>query len=120
MAELEFLIQATKRDLIVSMPQITHSYDFLVDNGKRILKVQIKSNFQNGPYYGLSIGQGSSSKNHYSLKEVDVIACFIGEIRAWYLFPMTTLEEKIKITVFPDSINSKWNKYRDAWGVLLN
>jgi hypothetical protein len=120
-AELEFLLIATKRGLVVSRPTIQSTiYDFVVDNGKRILKVQIKSTFSNGPAYGLNIGKGSTGKTNYSPDDIDIIACFIGELGTWYFFPIKVIGERVKITVFPNSIESKWNKYREGWVTLLN
>lgn len=120
-AELSFLLTATKKGLIVSRPTIQSTiYDFLVDNKKKILRVQVKSCFSQGPEYGLTIGQGSTGKKHYSPDDVDIIACFIGELETWYLFPIKAIGERVKITVFPYSIDSKWNKYREGWVTLLN
>ncbi len=120
-AELEFLLKATQRGLIVSRPAIQSTiYDFIIDNGKRCLKVQVKSNFTDGPDFGLSIGQGSLGKTPYSSNDIDVIACFIDKINVWYLFPIKDIGERVKLTLYPDSIESKWNKYKGAWSVLLS
>lgn len=120
-AELEFLLQATRRGLIVSRPSIQATiYDFLVDNGKKIYRIQVKSNHQNGPNYRLKLGQGSKQKNNYSPEDVDIIAAFIGELKTWYIFPIYAIGERMGITLYPDSIDSKWNKYREGWGSILN
>ncbi len=120
-AELEFLVTATRKGLIVSRPTIQSTiYDFIVDSGKKMLKVQVKSCFTSGPSYGLSIGQGTTGKTSYKPDDVDVIACFIGELATWYFFPTKEIGGKVKLTLFPDSIESKWNKYRESWSVLLS
>ncbi len=120
-AELEFLLSATRQGLIVSRPTIQSTiYDFLVDNGKRILKVQIKSTFTSGPVFGLNIGQGSTGKKSYTPADVDIIACFIGELKTWYFFPISVIGKKVKLSLTPNSIDSKWNKYREGWITLLN
>jgi len=118
-AELEFLLQATRRNLIVSRPSIQQTtYDFLVDNNKRIFKVQVKSNFQIGPNHDLGLAKGSKSKQFYCSNEVDIIACFINKLGAWYILPINITGERLKIKIRPDSIDSKWNKYREGWGLF--
>lgn len=121
-AELQFVLSATQRGLIVSRPTINATvYDFLVDNSKRILKVQVKSNFrepdQRGGGYGLNIQKGAGV---YAPAEIDVIASYISTLNLWYFFPIKDLGEQKKISVFPYSMESKWNKYLQSWGVLLN
>ena len=119
-AELEFEVQATRRKLVVSRPVITHDYDRIVDNGKKRLRIQIKSTFTEGPNYGLNIAKGMTNKKTYTREEIDFIVCFINELKSWYIFPIEVVEGLQKVTVSPDSVESKWNKYRDSWGSLLN
>ena len=80
-AEIEFMLKATRLGLIVSKPEIPHDYDFLVDNGNNIFRVQVKSNFCKGPSYKLGIGQGKSSKNAYTPKMIDIMACYLAIAR---------------------------------------
>lgn len=120
-AELEFATRATKHGLIVGYPFIETDYDWLVDSGKRIYRVQVKSNHTSKDEktggYGIGLKSNSGS---YSPENVDIVACYVLELNMWYLFPIHEVFEKTKITVFPHSVDSKWNKYRESWGLILN
>ncbi len=118
-AEIEFMLKATRMGLICSKPEIPYDYDFLVDNGSQIFRVQVKSNFQTGPSYKLNLGQGTKSKNAYNPKAIDIMACYLDEIKTWYIFPIKDIAQKITFRIFPNDIESPWNKYRGAWGLLL-
>jgi hypothetical protein len=119
-AELQFLLETTKKGAVVSRPQIQSTvYDFIVDNGNRVLKVQVKSCFSEGPNYGVSVGRGKSSKIPYERGDIDVFAIFIAERFEWYFIPVSEVNGAVKITLCPDS-QSKWNKFKNGWIILLN
>jgi hypothetical protein len=119
-AELQFLLETTKKGGVVSRPQIQSTiYDFIVDNGNRVLKVQVKSCFSEGPNYGVSVGRGGNSKIPYEQNEIDIFAIFIAESFDWYFIPVSEINGAVKITLYPDS-ESKWNKFKNGWIILLN
>jgi hypothetical protein len=118
--ELEFLLAATKRGLIVSRPEIQSTiYDFLIDNQKKILKIQVKATFSDGLCYALNIGQGNTSKKSYSCRDVDIIACYLNSLDIWYFLPTSEVSNQVKISLYPNSTKSKWNLYKGAWDLLL-
>ncbi len=118
LAEMDFKLRAMQMGLIVSSPENSQVvYDLLVDNGKQIFRIQVKSNFQDGTYYGMNLGCGSKNKKSY-FEQVHFIACYINSISCWYIFPMECIGEKLKLTIYPEAEDSKWNKYREAWGLL--
>ena len=70
LSELEFLIRATKEGLIVSRPfGENQRYDFIVDNGKRRFRIQVKStNFKEGNHFQITCSHGSKIKKSYNKK----------------------------------------------------
>lgn len=118
LAEMDFKLKAMKKGLIVSSPENSQVvYDLLVDNGCQIFRIQVKSNFQDGLNYAMNLGCGSKNKKSY-LDQVHFMACYINELNAWYIFPMECIGESLKITIYPNSEDSKWNKYREAWDLF--
>ena len=117
--ELEFQLAATKKGLIVSKPTLNNIvYDLIVDTNNKIYKIQVKANFSSGSTFGFNVSKGSNIKRSYSKKEVDYIVCFINYHNIWYIFPIDKLCKIKKISLFPDAINSRWHKYKDAWHLL--
>lgn len=108
-AEFSFDIQAIGNGLIVCRP--IHSgtvYDRIVDNGKRLFRVQVKSvTFKpKDRYYRFHLRRGNSSK--YKNHEVDVFACYIHKRNEWYLVPNTG------ITTF----NANTDKFKENWSIF--
>ena len=125
LTEIEFLLKATKLGLIVSQPfGDNRKYDFLVDNGKTIKRIQVKGtntvNASGGPEtYAIGVGYGSSKKVAYTSDEIDFYAVYIHPHKTWYIFPVNEINAvKISIPVF--SNDSKYAKFKGAWGLLLN
>ena len=118
-AELQFLLEATKKGLIVSKPQtISTPYDFLIDNGKSVLKIQVKSCFMEGPRFETTVAKGKETRTSYTKSDCDFISVFIAKHFLWFLIPIEELSPIKKITILPFG-ESKWNKYREDWGALL-
>ena len=118
-SELAFHLEATSKGLVVSKPVSQATvYDCLVDNNKSILKIQIKSTFSEGPSFSVNIGRGSTSKETYTSKEIDYFVIYLAKIKVWYIIPVQELADQIKITFFPYSHQSKWNKFKGCWDFL--
>jgi len=81
LAELAFLHQATSRGLKVSKPYgDSGRYDFIVDTGRRLCKIQVKStSYAKSPtVYGVSIGRNlHGGVVPYLRSQVDFIAIHI-------------------------------------------
>jgi hypothetical protein len=83
-------------------------YDFLVQHGHRLLRVQVKSCFspERRGYTGFPIivachwGRG---KVAYPTEQIDFIAAFIAKYDAWYLIPVEALGDCKNIRVYPSS-----------------
>src|SRR5579859_7112877 len=89
MAEAAFLARAASLGLLVSKPWGESSrYDLIVDNGKRLLRVQVKSAHRAGPYGGYTIQAHGNTRKVYDASEIDLLAAYVVPVDAWYLVPV--------------------------------
>ena len=96
------------------------SYDLIVDNKKRLLRVQVKSvsYLRKGrEMYGIPIVHGKGKKLSYTKKEIDFIACYVIPEKTWYIIPIceiTTSTIGLGISKKKPS-SGKYNKYKNNW-----
>jgi PD-(D/E)XK endonuclease len=130
LAELGFMYRAASHGFGVARPYgDSHPYDILLQHGRRLLRIQVKSCFKRDPgayHTGFSIhvsrnlGQGKSS---YSLEEIDFIAAFVAPHDTWYLIPVGALGQTKSIRLYPATKRLKrrggfYEQYREAWHLL--
>ena len=88
MAEAAFLHKAMELGLVVSKPWGDNSrYDFVVDTGERLLRVQVKSTscLCEGRY--AVAAHGSDPKTGYSAEDIDFLVAHVPPEEAWYVIP---------------------------------
>lgn len=134
-AEVCFLLRATECGLIVCRPFGDAKYDFVLDNGRRLYRVQIKSvsvpdRRQSG--YRISSGFGGSSRQAYTACEIDFLAAYIIPQGIWYILPVTAFAP-IKTLRFPPqtpasavrgnpvlrTYSVRFEAFREAWELLM-
>lgn len=114
-AELRFWTEAMRRGVVVSRPHEGARYDFIVDCGSRLWRVQVKSTSTKvqGGYHLTAFGHS----RQYSAREVDFIAAYVTETKDWYIIPLRALKGARSIYLGP---RSRLAHYRGAWHLLLN
>jgi len=129
LAEVGFMYRAASQGIAVAKPYgDSLPYDFLVQHGRRLLRVQVKSCFspERRGYTGFPIivachwGRG---KLAYSSDQIDFIAAFIAKYDAWYLIPVESLQNSKNIRLYPSGRKLKrpggnYERYREAWDLL--
>jgi len=100
-AEYLFCAECTKRGFIVSMPTLDSShYDCIVDNGKKIYKIQIKSsrkiptdrvNSVLIPIHSYSI--------KYTKEKVDFFAVFSNFYEGFFIFPNNGTQQSFRASL---------------------
>lgn len=102
-------------------------YDLVVDNGRSLIKVQVKSlscsrkgyhlksAFRLRLYTFKSRGAGKNIKNKYEAKDVDMFVVYIKPLDIWYVIPQDNVEGKNEITLLPNSSESMYDVFEDAW-----
>lgn len=100
-------------------------YDCVVDNGKKLHRVQVKGTAcrQSKSGFGITVGMGSrsSEKKRYALNAWDFLAAVVvknGE-RFWYIIPRSAIKSRLTIKLYPNP-DSKgiWEKYRHGWDLI--
>tara|TARA_R110000824_G_scaffold16347_3_gene67876 strand:- start:238 stop:729 length:492 start_codon:yes stop_codon:yes gene_type:complete len=126
MGETLFAFRAMQEGLIVSQPMGDNSpYDFLVDNGDDILKVQIKSSgwnenegTQRSPKYGFTL-KHSQKNTTYDSDDVDFFGLVVLPIQEIWIVPQKALDGVTKANVWPfNNSNGAMADYRDQWILL--
>ncbi len=123
LAELAFLYKASSLGLVVSKPYGDSArYDFLVDDGERIWKVQVKSaeaEFQ-GAYYFNSHRSANGQAISYTERDIDLLVGYVPKYEAWYVIPVEAFGAIKSIRVYPHRkpAREKYERYRDGWAVF--
>ncbi len=119
MAEAAFVAKAASLGLCLSKPWGESSrYDMIVDNGKRLLRVQVKSAHRAGEYGGYTFHAHGNTARAYGANEIDVLVAYVVPENAWYVFPVEEFRKYKSMKLFPVSrrMSSKFEKFREAWG----
>lgn len=121
-AESNFILKATKKNLNVSTPVVgEHRYDFIIDNGNELFKVQVKSTFsydQIQDRYSVNISYGNNPKKAYTKTDIDYFAIYINNQNSWYIIPIEDIDSK-KVNLYPHRKNNGiYERYKDNWKVL--
>lgn len=120
--EIKFIHEALCRGLTVSIPSIEVPYDCIVDNGEKLLRVQIKATFKmssegrNKPRYKISVAHGANKKIPYTSAIVDIIALYVQPLDRWYFFPVEDAAVA-SVNIYPES--EKYSSFRDNWGIFF-
>ena len=121
LAEVCFLWRATTFGFTVSKPYGDSArYDFVVDAGAGLRRVQVKSvrNLHRGAYR-IATSSGKVSKKGYTPDEVDFFAGYVIPEDAWYIIPVRAVPSIVAICVCPHRPSQrKYERYREAWHLL--
>jgi hypothetical protein len=118
MAEAAFVAKAASLGLCVSKPWGESSrYDLIVDNGRRLLRVQVKSAHRAGEYGGYTFHAHGNTSRVYGASEIDLLVAYVVPVNAWYLFRVEEFRKYKSMKLFPVSKRrrSKFEKFREAW-----
>ena len=120
MAEAAFMARATALGLRVAKPWGEMRYDLIVDNGSKLLRVQVKSAHRAGPYGGYLIQAHGCSTRAYNANEIDLLAAYLVPVDAWYLFPVEEFLKYKSMKLFPVLRRrmSKFERFRENWGIV--
>ena len=120
--ELAFMLKAASLGFGVSKPHAdTEHYDFIVDSGKRLSRVQVKSTscvFHSG--YRASSYRGDAY-TVYKSDEIDFLVVYIVPRNIWYIIPVSAIAGLTTVTLYPDGSNGgRFEIYREAWHLLAD
>jgi len=130
--EVFFLAKTMEHGLVASRPFVPVKYDFIVDNGHSLVRVQVKytnskrDTQSSGDVYVCKVANGSSNKRAYTKKDVDFLAIHCQDADAWYIIPIEDAGEKVSMYFYPhrsvigDFSVGKHEKYFNSWSLLIN
>jgi hypothetical protein len=121
LSEAAFLLKAQSLGCRASKPWGDSArYDFILDSGKRLWRVQLKSTgvlhkrgYEVQPIYGV-YGRG---KARYTADDIDVLVVHIRTRDIWYVLPVEVVAFDKNLRFYPDieCKCARWEKYREAW-----
>jgi hypothetical protein len=124
-AEACFVVKAENLNFAVAKPwSVRNRYDFIVDSGKRLFRVQLKctDSITERAYQIKAVcsiyGKGARA---YTAEEIDFIVAYIVPRDIWYVIPIAKIEGKTNLRFHPDSPSKRrhrWEVYREAWHLL--
>jgi len=120
--EVAFLHKAIELGFSVTKPYgDCEAYDFVVDSGSRMWRVQVKSSYskRNSAYF-INACRNRPYKKPYSPEEIDFMVVYTTPDEAWYVIPATALAGHNTLCLHPhmkDSIGM-FEKYKGAWCLM--
>jgi hypothetical protein len=116
-AELVFAMRAIEQGLHLCRPWGESSgYDFAVDQGARIVRVQVKSTiFHEGEGYSCTL---KDSRGPYKKNSFDFVAAYVIPEDLWYILPEKKVRGMWSVGLHPELEVSKYGEYEEAWHLL--
>ena len=122
-AELAFMHKAASLGFGVAKPYgDSFPYDFILDSGKKLWRVQVKSTNQmfQGAYAinaQRRLGWGTCP---YKAREVDIVAAYVVPLDCWYIVPLRAMRKKKSMRVYPHAAekDGRYGRYKEAWKVM--
>ncbi|MGI9104154.1 MAG: group I intron-associated PD-(D/E)XK endonuclease [Terriglobales bacterium] len=119
LVELRFLTRAAELGLRVSKPWGDSApYDFLVESGGEVFKVQVKSTRFRHLGSQSHVCVAAHHNKPYKKKEVNFIAAYIVDEDVWYIIPLHVISGR-HIYLNPRRQRNPFRRYREAWDLLI-
>src|SRR5207244_12676333 len=123
LAEAAFLYKAAGLDFGVAKPWNSERYDFIIDSGARLWRVQLKCTevlrargYDVQPIYNV-YGKG---KMVYTAEDIDVLVAHIIPLDIWYVLPIEAFAPCKSLRFYPRGgcKRPRFEHYREAWHLL--
>ena len=122
-SEAAFLHKASELGFGVAKPWgDSERYDFIVDNGRRLLRVQVKGTdclraqaYETRATY--TVGKGRAT---YSCKDIDFLVAHVVPLDVWYVLPVKACAPAPMLRFYPhrEAKKMRLEKYKEAWGLM--
>jgi PD-(D/E)XK nuclease superfamily protein len=120
-SELAFFYKAASLGFGVAKPWgDSERYDFIVDSGQRLWRVQVKSGaYHQNRRYGVHAMCGNREQTQYTSGEIDILAAYLIPIDVWYIIPVEKIRNRW-LLFFPYGGDrcGHYEEYRGAWNVM--
>ncbi len=127
LAEITFLHKAADLGFGVAKPYgDSERYDFILDSGERLWRVQVKSLATNYPpgshcYRTASChSRGSCKDLPYTANEIDFFVAYIVPLGIWYVIPVELVTPVLGLYFYPSGcrMGGRFEPYREAWHLM--
>ncbi|MCU1268741.1 MAG: putative endonuclease [Acidobacteriaceae bacterium] len=122
-SEAAFLHRASQLGFGVAKPWgDSERYDFILDNGRRLLRVQIKATdslrahaYETRATY--TVGKGRAV---YGPKDIDFLVAHVIPLDLWYVLPVRACMPAPMLRFYPHrkAKQMRLEKYREAWHLM--
>lgn len=120
-SELAFFYKAASLGFGVAKPWgDSERYDFILDSGQRLWRVQVKSGcHHHNRYYDLPGRCGNRQRTQYTSEEIDFFVAYLVPIDVWYVIPVEKIKKK-SLLFYPYGGDrcGHYEQYREAWSLM--
>ncbi len=121
LSELAFFYKAASLGFGVAKPWgDTERYDFILDSGQRLWRVQVKSGCHHRKRcYDLHARCGNQEKAQYTSEDIDILVGYLVPIDVWYVIPVEKIGKR-NLLFYPygGARHPQYEQYREAWGLM--
>jgi hypothetical protein len=126
LAEIAFLHKAADLGFGVAKPYgDSERYDFILDSGERLWRVQVKSittTYCSGYGYRMVTrhSRGLRKDSPYTAKEIDFLVAYIVPLDIWYVVPVKLVTPVAGMCFYPSGcrMGGRFEPYREAWHLM--
>jgi hypothetical protein len=123
LAEMAFTYKAAGLGFGVAKPYgDSESYDFILDSGVRLWRVQVKSTYGKRAHsYCVTACSGVAGENKaYTAKQIDILVAFLVLENAWYVVPIKAFAPRKRLYFYPSGSKTGgiFEQYREAWDLM--
>jgi hypothetical protein len=121
--EIAFLHKVADMGFAVTKPYgDSEPYDFIVDSGDRLWRVQVKSTarFYKGGYRINAHHSHGRTWTAYTAEQIDILATYIQPLDVWYIIPVSAFTPSESLNFFPQVLASRgrYEPFREAWFLM--
>ena len=122
-SEAAFLYKASSLGFGVAKPWgDSERYDFILDNGHRLLRVQIKATdtLRAHAYETRATYTAGKGRAIYTLNDIDFLVAHIIPLDTWYVLPVQACADSSMLRFYPHRTAKKMRleKFREAWHLM--
>jgi hypothetical protein len=125
LAELAFLYKAATLGFGVAKPLGDNEpFDFILNSGHRLWRVQVKSTFhqgKSGEFSFRAVRAAVAGKTRtYTADAIDVLAGWVMSLDVWYIIPVQAFAPRRTLAVYPhrELEAGQFEPFREAWCLL--
>ena len=123
LAEMMFMVKAAQKGFATAKPYgDSRRYDFILDVGQRLWRVQVKSSSaQQYRSYMVNLQRNANGEVvPYDASEIDFVVAYVMPCDAWFVIPVEAIygRQSAKLCLRGNPRSGRLGKYWEAWGLM--